>query len=155
MPIGFYPRNLPPLIERFNKRIVIDPETGCHNWTGAKSQRGYGVFSPKEFVHFQATRWIWEYSVGPIPEGHHMCHTCDNPSCVNVNHLFPGTRFQNMQDCVQKQRMHRQNRCGLTWEDICAIRNSDMKTKTLAEKHGVSTTTINRIRKNERWKYPI
>lgn len=58
--------------------------------------KGYGK------VH----RYIWEQTKGPIPEGMLVCHSCDNPRCINVYHLFLGTSQDNMDDKVKKGRQH-------------------------------------------------
>ena len=56
-------------------------------------------------------RHVWEEAHGQIPDGLHVLHRCDVPGCVNVEHLFLGTRFDNMQDIVTKGR-HTSNRDG-------------------------------------------
>jgi hypothetical protein len=52
-------------------------------------------------------RAVWERANGPIPEGMFVCHRCDNPRCVNVDHLFLGTAFDNNHDMIAKGRQHR------------------------------------------------
>lgn len=74
------------LIERFYQKVDQQPD-GCHIWTGRKI-RGYGVFDFKGGSQL-AHRWIYEQKVGPIPEGYHLDHTCQNPPCVNPAHLQP------------------------------------------------------------------
>lgn len=77
-------------------------ESGCLIYVKRKS-RGYGHIghNNKELL---AHRAAWMVVNGPIPEGMLVCHKCDNPACINVDHLFLGTHKDNIQDCVSKGR---------------------------------------------------
>ena len=81
---------------------VVKSRNGCWNWTRCK-QAGYGVayFGKRRVL---AHRAAWESVNGPIPEGMSICHSCDNPSCINPAHLWLGTHKQNMHDAIQKGR---------------------------------------------------
>lgn len=91
-------------------RTIPEPNSGCLLWEGAVSRYGYGHVrrGGKDIV---LHRLVWEEANGSIPDGLHVLHRCDVPSCVNINHLFLGTRFDNMQDIVAKGR-HTSNREG-------------------------------------------
>ncbi len=94
---------------KVNKYGPVHPVLGtrCWLWTGAKSKRGpTGLFVMPGRKTVRAPRLAWTLIRGTeIPEGLHVCHHCDVPLCVNANeHLFVGTRSDNMKDCVAKGR---------------------------------------------------
>ena len=78
--------------------------TACLEWTGARQSDGYGV-TLANGKHAQAHRVAWEFERGTIPDGICVLHHCDNPLCVNVEHLFLGTRVDNNADRDAKGRL--------------------------------------------------
>lgn len=92
--------------ERLDYYSVPEPNTGCLLWIG--SERGkllrYGSLRIFNKIH-SAHRLSFEISYGKkIPYGLDVCHKCDTPECINPQHLFVGTRKDNMQDCIKKNR---------------------------------------------------
>lgn len=96
-------------IARFWSRVDKSVTPDCWIWTGTVDRCGYGQLSVNGTV-VRAHRFSWEMHHGrSFPEGMHGCHVCDTPGCVNPLHIFPGTRFDNMQDSVQKGRAAKYN----------------------------------------------
>jgi hypothetical protein len=88
---------------RFYKKV--NKTDSCHEWTACKNPAGYGLFNfGGQGMAVLAHRFAWEISNGDIPDGMLVCHKCDNPSCVNPEHLFIGSHKDNMRDCVNKGR---------------------------------------------------
>lgn len=97
--------------------LKVQKGSGCWLWTGGKHGRGYGGLhcGGKVFrKYLQAHRVSWELHHGPIPDGLWVLHKCDNPICVNPDHLFLGTRQDNMGDCAAKGRIKTTGKANLT-----------------------------------------
>ncbi len=90
LPVSFWQR-----VER--------PAAGCWTWTGACNRAGYGMVRVDRRTEL-AHRISYELSVGPVAAGLEVCHRCDNPPCVNPDHLFMGTRQDNESDKKLKGR---------------------------------------------------
>lgn len=92
--------------ERFTRRTNRADPSGCWVWTGGTTGRGYGIFSlGARGERVPAHRWSYEHHVGPIPEGHLVRHSCDNPPCVNPAHLETGTDKDNADDRTERLRL--------------------------------------------------
>jgi hypothetical protein len=83
--------------------ISPEPNTGCHLWMGRVNHAGYGT-TRRGGKCVRVHRATWEMVRGLIPEGMHVLHRCDTPSCANVEHLFLGTHAENMADRDRKGR---------------------------------------------------
>lgn len=140
----------------------VDKQGDCWVWTGARSSGRYGSLAA-DGKNWRAHRLSYEIHNGPIPDGLYVCHSCDNPPCVNPEHLFLGTQRDNMGDMVQKGRLvapsgetHGMSR--LNTSKVLAIRKARSAGQTLqsiASEHGVGISTIHSVVKRETWKHVI
>ena len=92
------------LRERFDEKYTIEPNSGCWLWTRAPGVFGYGTISSGSGEKLLAHRVSYELHVGQITDGAFVCHHCDNPPCVNPQHLFLGSPQDNMSDMWGKGR---------------------------------------------------
>lgn len=89
---------------RFWAKVAKSPDAdGCWLWIASTSHNGYGFFKFHN-RQLKAHRFIYEWTIGVIPEGLHVLHRCDTPACVNPAHLFLGTHRDNMRDMHEKGR---------------------------------------------------
>ena len=79
----------------------VDKSGACWEWTASKDKDGYGLF---HFNRKQVRAHRFAFGLDNIPKGMAVCHTCDNPGCVNPDHLFLGTNLDNTQDMISKGR---------------------------------------------------
>jgi hypothetical protein len=90
--------------ERLLQGIQRDDVTGCWNWTGCLDGHGYGVVRHKG-KNYLVHRLAYQYWVGKLPGELDCCHKCDNPRCINPDHLFSGSAADNIRDAIAKGRV--------------------------------------------------
>lgn len=145
----------PKADQRFFSYVQVGSADECWIWTGKLTVRGYGQFWFKG-RSVRAHRWSYLHHHGPIPEGLVVRHRCDNPSCVNPNHLLVGTHLDNMADAVERSRHRRgkENGSKLSDRQVQEVRRraaDGEKQKDLAPAFGVSTSLIQQIVARRAW----
>lgn len=162
---------------RFRSKIAATPDSGCWEWTGGKTMGGYGKFKvggrtlPAHRIAYRLHNGVFP------PTSLFVCHSCDNPGCVNPAHLFIGTPLDNMRDKVAKGRSSRGEKhalsmlgtqtprkgvqCGaakLTDRKVRSIRDRRARgesARELAKKFEVRVSTVYRILAKEAWSHVI
>lgn len=152
------------------------PIAGCLVWMRSGVPKGYGVMwyeGKQQYVH----RLSWVANNGPIPDGIMVCHHCDNPACINPNHLFLGTAKQNSEDMVKKGRANGgapsgdKNPASINPEIVQGIKNGNAKLtdedvrdirslcefgilqKDIAYVFGIRQCHVSRINKRQSWRH--
>lgn len=147
-------------LHNFWSRVNISDPNDCWEWQGGKQRGGYG----ETFYNgrnLSAHRVSWFLSFGAIKKGYHICHKCDNPPCCNPEHLFQGTRKDNMNDAKTKKRNWHPigSLCGnskLTEANIHVIRGllkQGMSAPKIAKIYNVGSTTIYNIHSGRCWRH--
>lgn len=133
----------------------------CWPWTGFRQPKGYGRLSWNGHGR-AAHRLAWELTHGPIPDGLHACHTCDNPPCCNPTHLFLGTIADNNGDALAKgrrivplKRGSTNGQARLTEAQVGEIRSlrGVVPQRALAARFGVSDATVCRAQTGVNWSH--
>jgi hypothetical protein len=133
-------------------------ENGCHICTShVPNTGGYPtiMMSGKKVT---IARYVYSQLHGEIRPGMSVCHTCDNPGCINPTHLFLGTPKDNTADMVKKGRLvssygERNGYHKYTEEFILKIK-SDVETMSCSDvgrKHGIPIRTVTEIKNGKRW----
>lgn len=147
-------RETADVLREANKKIFKQPN-GCWIWTGAFVGDGYGVLNFRR-KRYRAHRLLYELLVGPIPEGLLIRHSCDNPPCVNPDHLSIGTQKDNMRDCGERFRNGRKFKP----EDVLDMRSQFLRASRrdgtvarLAKEYGIPFHAVWRIVRGVSWKH--
>lgn len=145
-----------PLNDRLARWSKPSP-SGCLEWLGFRDAKGYGRITVDGEAR-KAHRVAWEVANGrAVPPGMHICHSCDNPPCINPAHLSPGYPAENVADMDAKGRRaalrgSSSPKAKLTWDAVRQIRSSNNPGRELAALYGVSESLISQVRHNQIWK---
>ena len=141
-------------------KVAIDPITGCHNFLGCKTTGGYGRIRVNG-VHWMAHRYaLHAHLRRPLKDGCVVMHSCDNPACVNPEHLKEGTQKENMEDCKSKGRMYRPGSVGPRKSHaeriseafnkrLQAVLDADGSDTQVAKKLGINLQWVRKARSGE------
>lgn len=144
-------KGLTPL-QRFENFVSPEPNSGCWLWDSAYVDHRYGVMwldGRNQYAH----RVSYMLHKGEIPQSSYVCHKCDNPACVNPDHLFLGDARENALDCVRKGRRHGQT---LTVNQVAEIKKRLLggESRTvLAREFSTTLKVIEGIAQGAKWKH--
>lgn len=144
--------------ERLRSRCVVS-DTGCWNFNSVRKDGRANVFffGGRYMVAYRAS---FAMHKGPIPTGLQVLHRCDNPRCVNPDHLWVGTQVDNLEDCVAKGRNavfvgEAHGQAKLTEDDVRAIRAEyaagGVTLRALASRYGMSVGGLHHIILGRTW----
>lgn len=152
------------LARRLANGLNEAPEGACWSWQRLTNGEGYGQLRVAGRMVY-AHRLAYELGVGPIPEGLHVLHSCDNPRCINPGHLSAGTRSQNMKDCSERGRaripkpikLGEENGASKLLEvDVRSIRRllaKGISQQSIADRFGVTQGAISDIKLGKKWRH--
>jgi hypothetical protein len=154
----------PSLDNRFEAAYVRGQDNECWLWLGNKRGNGYGRIGIGNRRYESAHRRAYRRFRGEIPDGMLVCHKCDNPLCVNPNHLFLGTTADNAQDRERKGRGYkisegprakgeRHWHAQLTDQDVLAIRLDRRRAVAIAEAYKIHKSTVYKIINRRIWRH--
>ena len=130
-------------IDDYWKQVTKETSNNCWEWIGQKNKDGYGCFQMnKQWMHTH--RWAMLFE-GHDPTGYVVMHKCDNPRCVNPEHLSLGTQADNIRDMHIKGR-YVKPKSKLTDLDISNIRTSELSLSNISKTYNISICYASNIR---------
>lgn len=152
------------LLDKMMENTYPEPNTGCWLWAGMTNGSGYGIMKVASLPQFKTPlthRISYFLHNGEFNYALHVLHICDNPICVNPDHLFLGTHQDNMDDRTRKNRTNRiapkGSKCGassLNEDQVREIRSISGQTqRQIAERYSVNQATIYYILARKTWKH--
>lgn len=142
-------------IEEIFNLSIPEPNSGCWLWERSLLQgKGYGRAYIGNRKMEGAHRVSYRAFYGEIPDGLYVCHKCDQTCCVNPNHLFLGTAYDNKMDAIKKQRASmgtKHGRAKLSIEQVKEIRTSAKSDCEYSRQFKVARSAIRSARIGETW----
>lgn len=150
-----YPNYCISIIQRIKTNSVPNGNS-CIEYAGGNLKHKYGLVSitldgKRKSVPAHRAMWMATQNDLTLSSKIYICHKCDNPSCVNMDHLFAGTPKDNSQDMVSKNRYAKKRKLHtrhlrFTDEQITAIKNATGKIKDIAYEHGTTPGYVSKIK---------
>lgn len=140
-------------LKRFESKYTIE-ENGCWVWNKTGKNK-YGMFWLKGKKR-SAHRSSYEHYKETIDNGLFVLHTCDEPACVNPNHLFLGKHLDNMKDMLSKGRQakgHRNHHCKLSEDEVLEVLNMEGSYEDIGHKFNVNRATVGYIKTGKLWSH--
>lgn len=144
----------------------VKPSCGCWLWSGPKDHYGYGIVNiprrvqgSRKQVKAHRLSFMLNRGYDTLPSTTEICHSCDNPTCVNPDHLWAGTHSENMADQFAKRRHAFGDKNGrriLSEAEVVEIKRrvaSGEMSKDVAKAFGVSRSAITAINRGRNWKH--
>ena len=147
--------------ERFWNQTNKAGPNDCWEWTGSVRRGGYGHIGTNGRKTESSHRIAWKLFRGDVPAGMYVCHSCDNPPCVNPAHLWLGAPSDNVQDCLSKGRRigasgEKHKDAILTEKNVLRIRRIYAMGKhtqsEIGKRFGVSPRTVSDAVRGNTWK---
>lgn len=143
--------------DSFWSRVARGETDACWLWQGGRLQSGYGRYSPHHRTTVRAHRHAYLLTHGSVPPV--LRHTCDNPLCVNPNHLIPGSHADNMRDMTDRGRQRKgeaHRNAKLKDRDVQVmrvLRSIGCDLSEIGERYGVTPQTVWRVEKRISYRY--
>lgn len=142
---------------RFFEKVDVRSPDECWPWLGNLDAQGYGYLVMRGRP-WRASRFMYMSRKGPLHPELFVLHSCDNPLCVNPDHLRLGTAADNSRDMVTRGRQcaregEKNTQAKLNEGDVRAILASSASVSELADMFGVTHGAISMIRSRKRWRH--
>lgn len=150
-----------PWVERFWEKVAVASVDQCWLWTSSTDVWGYGLLLRAGRMA-RAHRISYELNVGPIPDGLYVLHHCDNPTCVNPQHLYAGTPADNARDREARGRRiaahgSQSGKAKLTESVVGEMRrayaNGGTTHAALGKRFGVAEQTVQNVLAHKTWQH--
>jgi hypothetical protein len=151
-------REVAPIADRFWSKV--DKTGNCWLWVAGRRGDGYGAFQVERKRQMSAHRYSYEVHNGPIPAGMVVMHSCDQPLCVNPEHLSLGTNAENCADAARKGRRlpgSKNHQAKLNETQVIEMREryarGGLTQRDLAQEYGVSMALVSFILTRRAWRH--
>lgn len=145
---------------RLKEKKIVDLDTACWIWLGAANRDGYGSIGVEGKKTMLAHRVSYLEFRGEIPEGAKVLHHCDNPSCINPEHLFLGSQKDNVHDMIDKGRKavlkgstHPRSKLTVAQvEQVAILRSQGLSQTEVGKALGITQAVVSKIERGDIWK---